>query len=360
MIQAPFFAGKQILVIDPVAGDGQQKTWCFWEQEESLFEPAVFHGWKQIDFYAPAFSGRFDLTPYTYKMIRSGDLYQYVRTAARTHPGIHWLQHRVQSIGNEEGKAFAMVEGRKIYATYLFNSILFGDFVRQQHKHYLLQHFKGWMIETEQPAFDPAIARFMDFRVSQQPGTSFLYVLPVSPQKALVEYTLFSAALLTGEQYDTALEKYISEVLQPGNYKVIETEMGVIPMTNHRFQQREENIIHIGTAGGDTKGSTGYTFRFIQKRTEKIVAALTAGKLPVEPSSWLNKRFALYDSTLLHVLADDKMRGDELFGRLFRKNKLQNLLRFLDNETSLAAELPVIASMPTPVFLPAMLREMFL
>ena len=55
----------------------------------------------------------------------------------------------------------------------------------------LLQHFKGWVIETNEPSFDPNKATMMDFRVSQQHGTTFAYVLPFSATSALVEYTLF-------------------------------------------------------------------------------------------------------------------------------------------------------------------------
>ena len=37
----------------------------------------------------------------------------------------------------------------KISANYVFNSILFEKPELQKKEYYLLQHFKGWMIETE-------------------------------------------------------------------------------------------------------------------------------------------------------------------------------------------------------------------
>jgi lycopene beta-cyclase len=63
----------------------------------------------------------------------------------------------------------------------------------------LLQHFKGWVIETAKPAFDPSQAIFMDFRVSQQNGTTFIYLMPTSSTTALVEYTLFTEKVLPQE-----------------------------------------------------------------------------------------------------------------------------------------------------------------
>lgn len=106
----------------------------------------------------------------------------------------------------------------------------------------------------------------MDFRVSQEEGTTFVYVMPLSPTQALVEYTLFTERLLTQDQYNAGLKNYIESFLQTNEYKVLEEEFGVIPMTDLVFPEVEGNIIHLGTAGGQTKPSSGYTFRFIQKR----------------------------------------------------------------------------------------------
>lgn len=358
MLREPFFADKQILVVDQPQ-EHQAKNWCFWEQQKDLFEPIVLHSWPQIDFYSASFSKCFDLAPYSYKMIRSQHLDQYVRMLAAPFTNVHWLNEVVEAIGHESGKAYALAGGRKWEGSYLFNSILFEGLQPQPGKHYLLQHFSGWMIETKTAVFDPSIARLMDFRTTQEFGTAFVYVLPISEQRALVEFTLFSPAVLTNGQYETALRNYIDKELQPGSYRILETERGVIPMTNHRFPRQEGLVIHIGTAGGDTKGSTGYTFRFIQKRTAAIVACLMSGQSLQQQPYWLDKRFDLYDSTLLRVLAHQKMPGDALFAKLFRKNKVQRLLRFLDNETEPLQELSVIASMPATIFLPALLKELF-
>ena len=50
------------------------------------------------------------------------------------------------------------------------------------------------------------------------------------------------------------------------NYTIVEEEFGVIPMTNTNFPFFKDGMYYIGTAGGQTKASTGYTFRFIQKQ----------------------------------------------------------------------------------------------
>ena len=360
MMQHPFYSNKKILVIDPLMEERPSKNWCFWEKQEDIFEPVVFHQWEQIEIVSPELKLQKPLSPYKYKMICSRDFFRYVKTASAIFPCIHWLKAEITAIDNEGALAFALVNGEKIYCSTLLNSVVYNDYWKlQPERHYLWQHFKGRMIETEKAVFQDHIARLMDFRTKQEPGTCFVYVLPVSSRKALVEFTVFSEALLSHEQYDLALDEYIKNVLKLDAYKVLETESGAIPMTNHRFCRQKGNIIHIGTAGGDTKASTGYTFRFIQKTTAKIAEEL-AKERAVALIPWVKTRFNMYDSTLLRILRYETMPGEEIFTRLFKKNTSSSVFRFLDNETSLAADLPIFSSLPISVFFPAFCKELFL
>ncbi|MEJ0032899.1 MAG: lycopene cyclase family protein [Bacteroidota bacterium] len=104
------------------------------------------------------------------------------------------------------------------------------------------------------------------------------------------------------------------------NYTIEDSEFGVIPMTNFPFKPNDGNIVNIGTAGGQTKPSSGYTFQFIQKYTKKIVdTMITTGSpfVSVENSG----RFSFYDSTLLQVLDKKKVEGKKLFTDLFSSRR---------------------------------------
>jgi lycopene beta-cyclase len=196
----------------------------------------------------------------------------------------------------------------------------------------------------------------MDFRVSQLNGAAFCYVLPVTSRKALIEYTLFSSQLLQRDEYERAVEGYIKEHLNLSSYQIIEKEFGVIPMTNHKFPTRQNNIVNIGTAGGQTKGSSGYTFNFIQKHSKAIVESLIATGKPFLSSE--PQRFNFYDGILLKVLSDGIVPGNKIFTDLFRKNAVQKVFRFLDNETNLAEEVKIISTLPTLPFLKAGIRHL--
>lgn len=362
MMMHPFFNQKKILLVDKDVKNINDKTWCFWEQQQGLFEDIVYHRWQQIDFYSNHFSARYDLAPYQYKMIRSNDFYTAVLDKAKSFSNIDIVYDEIKTISNNEIYAAITTSNNIYYSNYLFNSIIFNNWkqeaLNQKNVHVLLQHFKGWLIETETEVLDERIATFMDFRISQEKGTAFMYVLPVAKNQALIEYTLFSENILNDNEYNNALNHYINKQLKINEYKLLHTESGVIPMTNYAFSKGEGRIINIGAAGGQTKGSSGYSFQFIQKHSAKIIEALIKDKSPLQLSSVFDKRFLLYDSILLNVLKYKKISGDTLFAQLFKNNSPQAVFKFLDNETNLKEELKIMNSVSLRAFLPATFKQL--
>jgi lycopene beta-cyclase len=136
----------------------------------------------------------------------------------------------------------------------------------------------------------------------------------------------------------------------------VEEEFGIIPMTNFAFSKGQGRIINIGTAGGRTKASSGYTFQFIQKHSKAIVDALIRNGNP--QVSGESRRFHFYDSVLLHILYHNRLPGSGIFSDLFERNKASQVLKFLDNETSLLEELRIISTLPTLPFSIAALKQL--
>lgn len=354
MIASGKFSDKKILLIDKDPKQSNDRTWCFWQKEESLFEEIIAKQWNRLWFHGEVFSKQLDIAPYSYKMIRGIDFYEYCFNTIKRHSNFDVCFENVDLIFSEESTGVE-IKGEIIYADYIFNSILFDKPKLAKGELWLLQHFKGWIIETEEDAFDRNSATLMDFRIDQSFGTAFCYVLPFNSKQALIEYTLFSSNLLEQEQYDEGLRSYINATLGISSFKILEQEFGVIPMTNFRFSSHYNNIINIGTAGGQTKGSSGYSFNFIQKHSKAIVDALAAKGNPFVQAS--PKRFNFYDGVLLNVLNDAAVTGKKIFTDLFKKNPVQKVLKFLDNETSVAEELAIISSLPTMPFLKSGIKQ---
>jgi lycopene beta-cyclase len=356
MIHSEKFRNKKILIVDQDKKTQNDRTWCFWQKENGLFESIVYKEWQHCFFHSDLFSTKLNIEPYSYKLIRGIDFYNYSLKKIKENSNFSFLQGNIKKVFSNENETGIIADDQKYVASFVFNSLLPSKPELKKGQHWLLQHFKGWFIETSKNVFDPSLATLMDFRTRQSNGTSFFYVLPFSPNRALVEYTLFSKKLLKEDQYEEALKNYIEETIGLSTYRIEEKEFGVIPMTDIRFSKRENNCINIGTAGGQTKGSSGYTFNFIQKHSAAIVDSLFKYGHPFSVQKPSN-RFQFYDSILLSILDKGKFNGADIFTDLFKKNQPEQVLKFLDNETSITEELNIIRSLPILPFSKAAFRK---
>jgi len=362
MIAAGLTRNKRILLIDKSEKKTNDRTWCFWEAGTGFFEPVVYKRWDRIWFHATGFSKEFGIAPYQYKMIRGLDFYNYCFDAIAQQTGIDIVNGNVSGLSCAGNNIQFAIDGRQhnYRDAVVFNSIWDDAAVKKQDAIHLLQHFKGWIIETPQPFFTPGEATLMDFRTDQSNGTCFVYVLPLSATRALVEYTLFSEKLLHKTDYDKGLANYISTWLKTDEYVIAEEEFGVIPMTSASFPWYVNGIYNIGTAGGQTKASSGYTFQFIQKQSAAIVKQIKDNTLnPQSKPGQSPRRFHFYDAVLLQVLYNHPAAGSHVFTSLFKKNDPQRIFAFLDNETSLQQDIGILKTLPTLSFLKAALRQIF-
>ena len=348
------FDDKKILAIDQSEKKSNDRTWCFWEKATGPFESIVYKSWNHLRFFSEGFSREMDIDPYRYKMIRGLDFYRYCLHRIRAAENVEVRYGQVSRLQSDTMGTSLYLDTEKISARFIFNSVPFPDKKPDARYFSLLQHFTGWIIETSQSVFDPARATLMDFRTGQQHGTTFVYVMPFGADKALVEYTVFSEALLEPSQYATGIRDYLA-LTGVTDYRIVETEFGVIPMTNRPFLKNEHHVFHLGSAGGETKPSSGYTFSFIQKRVRQLVRDLATYGEP-QPEKKM-RRFGFYDSVLLNVLATGKMTGASVFSDLFARNQAEDIFAFLDNESSIRQDLRVIGSLPKRPFLRAAWQE---
>ncbi len=343
---------KRILIIDKDHKKDNDRTWCFWEKEPHAFEHLVFHRWCHMYFHSSTFTERLDLAPYAYKMIRGIDFYEHITQFAGNFPNVEFLQGTIESIAEDSRGTKVKAEGNVYEGKWVFNSTRKkNEQAGADSHHYLLQHFKGWVIKTEKAFFDPEEAVLMDFRIAQHGDCRFVYVLPTDEHTALVEYTIFSEALIPQDAYDQAIRAYLNKFLKLESYSISHEEFGVIPMTDMPYtSQVSDHIINIGTAGGITKPSTGYTFLRIQQDTQEMVSNLLANGSPCRQRSTWDKRFHLYDGALLHVLADHLQPADQVFTDLFKNNPTSRVFKFLDEQTSLWEEIQVANSVSRLAF----------
>ena len=252
----PEFAGYKILVIDKEIKTGNDRTWCSWYKKPNRYDFLAAKRWKTLHFVGPGGEHiNLDPKPYDYRMLLSAPFYHHIHGRIEKSNHVHFVQAAYLSHHEKEGRVEVVTDHGSFVCKHLFSSVFKAEIDKKKHV-YTDQHFKGWVIETPIPFFDDTACTFMDFSIDQGDEVRFMYVLPHSPNKALVELAVFSTTLWSQEDYDKVVGDYIQNHLGLTQYKVVETEFGIIPMTSYPFEKNNTpNVTHIGTPGGAVKAS---------------------------------------------------------------------------------------------------------
>ncbi|MGW0916454.1 FAD-dependent oxidoreductase [Streptomyces sp. NPDC002784] len=331
---------RSVTVVEPPDGPPRppERTWCYWDRGTGDFEEAVTASWSRLRVHGTDGDAiTLNPAPLRYHMLRSTRFEQLVHTRLAEAPATRVLRATAHAVRNVRDGAEVRcstpdggqltLRGRHVFDSRPLRAL-------PPARTALLQHFRGWFVRTREDRFDPAVADLMDFRVPQPPhGLAFGYVLPLAPDRALVEYTEFSRTPLTTAAYEAALGHYSREILRLGGFTVEGAEQGAIPMTDGRFPRRVgEAVFRIGTAGGATRPSTGYTFAAVQRQSRDIATALSEGRAVVPaPHRW---RSLAMDAVFLRALDTGRIDGPAFFTGLFRHLPGDRLLRFLDGATT--------------------------
>lgn len=353
MLLSGKFNDKSILLIDENTKKTNDRTWCFWD-EDNLFDEITSKKWNQAVFANEKFNRVLELTPYKYKKINGLDFYELVLKKISKHKNIHFLNQKVVDYTELGNHCIVKTEQETFTCNKIFNSIYHPEVVKSQNKFPLIQqHFVGWFIKSKEAVFTPNCATFMDFSVKQKGNTRFMYILPTSENEALLEYTLFSKDLLSKEEYESEIQKYIKN-LGITEYEILEKEQGNIPMTCYPFwKHNTKNIINIGSAGGWTKASTGYTYKNASKKSKALVQFL---KSETDFTKFNKKdKFWFYDLLLLDILSSKNELGSKIFSSMFRSGNSTVIFKFLDEETSIWEDLQVIWKCPKMIFVKALI-----
>lgn len=378
LARRPFFQDKRIVLIDRDDKSRNDRTWCFWAKAGESLPQLAHKTWDQCLFFGERVEKVLDIAPYQYHMIRGLNYYNWAKSILTQCSNVQFIQANILEIDAQNG--IVKTDSGDYQGEWVFNSAQFSaantrflidgakwdssklptrlSDPKAPHS-FLLQHFKGWLIETPMPAFDPKAMTFMDYRLEQDGNTRFVYVLPFSKTQALVEFTVFSPSLLAEAAYDAALNKYLSEVLNIHDFKVKEEEFGVIPMTDLALPSRGNGrLIHIGTAGGFVKASSGYAFLRTQRKIRAFVDEWERSGVPEPQILQSSRLFQALDSIMLRVLQEGTVSGKQFFSLLFKKLPAPLVFRFLDEDAKWTDILRVLSAPPTWPFFTTALRQL--
>ena len=239
---------------------------------------------------------------------------------------------------------------------YAGNEKLAGDFIFDSRQpkiknNILLQHFHGLTLDFEEDVFDENIAVLMDFRCDQSRGIHFIYLLPFSKTKALIESTMFSKKIEDYNFYINSIKSYITRFYKTDKYKIVKEESGVIPMNYICLPNK--NSINIGVRGGATRPSSGYTFSFIQQQVDKIVRQIKENR---KITNVVHNRFnLLMDKIFLDVIEKNKLITPNIFYNLSSSLSGDEMAQFMLGKSKSITWLKVINKMPKFIFLSSLI-----
>ena len=343
---------RSVLVVDDAAARPAAVCWGFWTARPGLLDAAVSRRYRRVRLHADGADAVVPLGRFEYQVVRRPDLRRAVAGILRRCPGFALVSGHVEEVHDSAHGVEVTVDGRALRARWVFDSVS-GPQPAGAADAWLA--FTGWEIECERPVFDPAVPTLFDFRVPQDDAARFVYVLPDSERRALVEVTEFvprHATPTPSEDRAVVLAGYLSDTLNAGKYTVGRTESAVLPLRASPPHRVCGHVVRIGACGGLIKAGTGYAYQRIHRDSAAIARSLTRTGYPFDrpgPNRW----YRFLDSVLLDVLDRDPRHVERTFARLFLGNPAERVLRFLDEDSPVGEQLRLVATMPKAPYLRA-------
>ena len=323
---------KTLAIIEPRTEYKKDKTWSFWKVASHNFEDCIKKSWENFSINIPKRTNHLKCKSYPYQSVDSGLFYKKINNKLKENKNISFFKD-ISEINSKN--------------SFIFNSV---PTIKKNH-HNLWQHFCGVEIETQSNYFDDKIFNLMDFDCDQRESVHFFYTLPYSKNKALVETTWLSKMNDNSQKdYGAQIKYYIEKNLKIKNYKINYKEEGAIPLF-YPIYQKEKNKINIGTAGGMTRLSTGYTFLNIQEHSKYISKNIE--NISNAKKFEISKKYRFLDDIFLRVLDKNPEMMPDIFFKMF-KSSPKTVIKFLSNKSNSFEDLLIILKMPKWTFVKAL------
>ena len=323
---------KTLAIIEPRKEYKRDKTWSFWKVAPHNFDDCVKKNWENFSINIPGKTNYLECKNFPYQSIDSGLFYEKIKNKLKKNENIFFFKN-IEEINKQNSLVFNSVPN-----------------IKKNHLN-LWQHFCGVEIKTDNDIFDEKIFNLMDFDCEQRESVHFFYTLPYTKNRALVETTWLSKMNDNSQKdYENQINNYIKNNLKIKNYEITYKEEGAIPLF-YPLNKNEKNKINIGTAGGMTRLSTGYTFLNIQEHSkyirENIDNISNAKKFEID------KKYQFLDEIFLRVLEKNPEKMSDIFFRMF-KTSPKTVIKFLSNKSNFLEDLSIIFKMPKLIFIKAL------
>jgi len=343
------------LIVESRTEYTNDRTWCCWSNPSALVPYRVRRRWRtmRVAHGGQSVSLGCGMTPY--QMVEAQDFYAAARSLIDQQPDMAlWLGTSVIGEPTYSGGVWNI---RTSSGNVTARSVVDTRPPRLPRRDgaTLWQSFYGWEIECGTAIFDPSSIDLMNFLAPDALDVAFVYVLPVTATRALVEVTVFGAEPLAPRELAARLDAAVAQLVRGASFKTLRREHGILPMgLNETPRSAHSSFVNVGVMAGGARPSTGYAFQRIQRWAGECASALVSRGHPVghQPDAL---PLRLMDQIFLDVLRADPSRGGAIFFSLFSRADTARVIRFLSGNAGVVDSLAVVAAMPVLPFVKAAL-----
>lgn len=340
------------LILEKNAHYSNDRTWCFWDEENPLLKNWVDHVWTSFEIINGATTVTKSCAENRYLMLSAQTFYEQATAKIASNKQRLTLlnQQEIIEVIKTQNQSWKVVTNSDIYtADQIIDTRPYSQ--TQDDDALMWQTFIGYEVETSTDVFNSSTFTLMDFDASFSQGLGFIYVLPFSPNRALIEYTVFSDKSMSTDNLKEKMKPALLKYLKKVDYQVLRTEYGKLPMGNQKIKYSDDpSYIYAGLYAGSARPSSGYAFQRIQRWATECVQGLISHQSLIAPKK--DKLIlALMDDIFLNVLKSNPQSSITIFFNFFAKCNAITVIRFLSDQAKLTDYVSIIGSMPKLLFL---------
>ncbi|MFL2661642.1 MAG: lycopene cyclase family protein [Alphaproteobacteria bacterium] len=340
---------KSIAILEKEKKNNSSKNLCFWNTPHNILTKEADNKWKRISVVIDGKKKTLEDKKINYLRIKSTKLRNFFLKKLKK-KGVKIFNEKVLSIDFESSEQISVISHMFHYnSSLLFDSRMKG-FIDKKNK--LFQHFYGVEVNFKKKVMNVDEVILMDIQKKKN-TFNFMYILPYTNRRALIETTYFSKKLHSKNTYMKDIKKYLSVEFSGLEYNIKFSESGVIPM--FKFDKLNfKNYSKIGTPGNWVKQSTGYSLQNSFIYSKQLVDCILEEKTLQTNVSFLTE---FLDRVYCNFLKNNPDDSKQFFEKFFLRNNLRTIAKFLTNSANNWEIFKIILSLPKIKLMKSLIKD---
>lgn len=295
----------------------------FWAKSLPIADMPLVGSWRQFEVVFPTLKRILSLHDYTFYSFNRADYLEFLKKKM-INKKVVFNTESITSISEaKNGVRVRTQSGKTFEAARVFDSTHLGEAKVKTAP----VHGWTWEIETSKSVFNSKTMTLFDFEATKLPD-SFLYVLPLSTTKAIVEFSSYSHTPSVGE-----CEYWLTNRLRGADYKMVRLNQKGASSYQVNRPKKDSRIIPIGLKAGIMSTCSGFAFMNIARHCQHFATHFPEySSITHQKRRWYNNMFD-YSFNLLFTRIPNV--GIRLLPQIFRYSQGDAILTYLDGTLSI-------------------------